>query len=61
MELDDKYSLPKYYQFEVTVVAGASSSKKIKGFDVMRSTVKIAKISRDAKLNIKFIAQKHSE
>jgi hypothetical protein len=40
---------------------GSSASKIIKGLDVSRATVKIAKITRDAKLKLKFIAQKYSE
>lgn len=61
MELDDRYSEPKQYQFELTVVMGSSASKIIKGLDVSRATVKIAKITRDVKLKLKFIAQKYSE
>ena len=37
------------------------SSKIMKAFDVMRATVKITKISRDAKLKLKFIAQTNSK
>jgi hypothetical protein len=61
VELDDRCSVPRQYQFEVTVVVGTSPSKIIKGLDVMRATVKIAKITRDSKLKLRFIAQKYSE
>jgi hypothetical protein len=48
----------------LTVVVGITSevsSKTKKGFEVMRATVKISKISRDGRLKIKFIALVNSD
>lgn len=56
-ELDDGFSLPNKYQFMVKVVdpPNVMLSKKTIGFTVFRASVKISKITRDARAKLQFI------